>query len=102
MNEPNLRQYLIDHTVVLNLIAKDLERMQQIYEEMRQRKAKSVRSWDVCAVETDAEESECRDSVSAVVLAKGKAKTASVDTEDQGPALTRNLILCEGYELILL
>ena len=42
------------------------------------------------------------DSVSAVVLAKGKAKTTSVDTEDQGPSLTRNLILCEGYELILL
>ena len=62
-SEPNLRQYLIDHTVVsilLNMIAKDRERMQQSYEEMRQRKARSVRSWDVCAVETDAEESECR------------------------------------------
>lgn len=102
INDPSLRQYFIDHTVVLNMIAEDRKRMQQVYEIIRQRRSReSARSWEVSAVETDNDESECRDSTRAVVLVRGKAKTASIETKDQGSVLNHNRIVYESSEWIL-
>ena len=87
-NDPNLKQYFIDHTVILNRATEQQEKMQQEYEiEEHRRIEKGIRSWEVSAVETDSDESECYDSARAVVLVRGKAKAASIETEDQDSIL---------------
>jgi hypothetical protein len=101
-NDPSLKQYFIDHTVVLSRATEHQEMIQQEYEREKQRRTKtSVRSWEVSAVETGSDESECHDSIRAVVLIRGKAKSASVETEDQGSVLPQSLILQENLEWVM-
>lgn len=80
--DPSLKQYFIDHTIVQSIVTENQERMLQEFER------KSTRSWEVSAIETNSDESECYDSAKATILVRGKAKTASVETTDQDAILT--------------
>ena len=68
--DPSLKQYFIDHAVVLNRLTEQQEHGRE-----------SARSWEVSAVETGSDESECYGSVRAVVFVRGKARCASTETD---------------------
>ena len=93
-DDPSLKQYFIEHGVILKSVIEHQKEVQQQRErdEQQQRIKANSRTWEVCAVETDCDESECYDFDRVESLFKRKGKIASVETNDQGAVVEQSLL----------